>query len=169
MDTNPQRLRAVTFRESVRLPGSSMTANYIPSEDYPLTLYPALGLIKGTCKPGVQPMPHQARTRYYALANAKDLELLDEPVETAVREANGALVVDTPTRFNPTSGVFERATDDTVPAPPPTPAEAPRAKRGRPPKQQAAPAAAPSTIAPVITRPLPRTTAGTGPSGGEFR
>lgn len=132
MDTNPQKLRAVTFRDAVRLPGTSMTGHYIPAEDYPLTYYPELALIKATLRPGVNPMPHQARTRYYGRENVKDMELLEDPVETAVRDVGGVLAIpEGGVEYNAATGTFERRTGDAAPVPAPTPAETPKAKRGK--------------------------------------
>lgn len=174
MNNDPQKLRAVTFREAVRLPGTSNTGHFIPAEDYPLTYFPTLGLIRATLKRGVSPLPHQSATRYYHMSVVKDLELLEEPVELAMRD-NGAGVPVVTTGVRVTAdGTFERIVEEPVPPTPPpapTPSESPGAKRrGRPPKVEAKAAEPPAALQhglPSLPRfRAPSMGSGSGSSGG---
>lgn len=174
MDSNPHRVKSITFREPVRVPGRGETGYYLTSEDHPITYFPELGLIRASLKPGIQPMPNQAAVRYYGIGTMKDMDLIDEPVETAVREQNGVLTVTQQVRAN-ADGSFERVTDDAptimrlAPGIP-----APKQKRARKAKADAAPQpiGEPNKAQQAAIRPIrtpgraPSMGSGTGATGG---
>lgn len=144
------KVKSVTFKEAVRLPGSSSTSHYIPSADYPLTWYPQLGLLEARLKSGVRAIGENAARRFYGIANVKDLDVDESalPPETAVREQNGVLVVPTSNVRMGANGTFERVTDEEPAAAPVEAVEEaapkPRKKPGPKPKAKAGAEPAPT-------------------------
>lgn len=135
--SNGLPLRSATFREHVRLPGCSQSALYIPSDDYPLTYFPELSLVRATLRKGAQGIQGHGTEVFYHVSVVKDMIPKEDAMAAA--QSSGILAVATSgtIKQNPVTGVFERVTEDDalVPEAPPTPAESPAPKRrGRPPK-----------------------------------
>ena len=167
------RIQSVTFFQSVRLPGTNTTANYIPGSDYPMTYDDARMIIEARLPKDRRPISDNEPIRWYGLPNVKEMTPVAAdlaPETNVMTNEQGHLVIPTAPLKSLPNGTFERVTEEPVaaaappPPPPETPSETPRAKRKPGPKPRNQAEAAKQAAAPAIAHPNVRVQ--NGPQGG---
>ena len=155
---NPIKLVSVTFRESVRYPGSGQGSHYITTPDYVLNYYPEVQLIEARLRDGINPMPHFTKRAFYPVSAAKDMLVHDSEQPSALKtNDSGQLMAPNHKLVSRSDGSFERVTDDAEPVAEAVPVEAPK-RRGRPPKAkpEASEVTRPPAMPPTMTVQHPR-------------